>query len=101
MKIMTCTVPALAAAVAFSLAPARALPLYAEQTGLPCGRCHVDPAGGGPRTAFGNTFAANGHRLPGERTRRRRDDERGYGPGMMGDDGMMGGHGHHMMDPDR
>ena len=31
---------------------------------LACGRCHVSPAGGGPRTAFGNAFAANGHKVP-------------------------------------
>jgi hypothetical protein len=44
--------------------PAGALPSYAQQTGLACGRCHVSPAGGGPRTAFGNAFAANGHKVP-------------------------------------
>jgi len=44
--------------------PADALPAYAQQTGLACGRCHVNPAGGGARTAFGNTFAANGHKVP-------------------------------------
>ena len=44
--------------------PAVALPIYAKQTGLACGRCHVNPAGGGPRNAFGNAFAANGHKLP-------------------------------------
>ena len=44
--------------------PAGALPAYAQQTGLACGRCHVNPAGGGPRTAFGNAFAANGHKVP-------------------------------------
>jgi len=43
---------------------ADALPSYAQQTGLACGRCHVSPAGGGARTAFGNAFAANGHKLP-------------------------------------
>jgi mono/diheme cytochrome c family protein len=44
--------------------PADALPAYAQQTGLACGRCHVNPAGGGPRTSFGNAFAANGHKVP-------------------------------------
>ena len=44
--------------------PADALPSYAQQTGMACGRCHVSPAGGGPRTAFGNAFAANGHKVP-------------------------------------
>ena len=44
--------------------PAGALPSYAQQTGLACGRCHVSPAGGGARTAFGNAFLANGHKVP-------------------------------------
>ena len=44
--------------------PAAALPAYAQQTHLACGSCHVSPAGGGPRTAFGKAFAANGHKLP-------------------------------------
>ncbi len=46
---------------------ANALPAYAQQTGLPCGRCHTNPAGGGPRTAFGNAFAANGHKVPSKK----------------------------------
>ncbi len=46
---------------------AAATPAYAQQTGLPCGRCHTNPAGGGPRTAFGNAFAANGHKLPSKK----------------------------------
>lgn len=49
--------------------PASALPAYARQTGLSCGRCHVNPAGGGARTAFGNAFAANGHKVPGKSTK--------------------------------
>jgi hypothetical protein len=44
--------------------PADALPSYAKQTGLSCGSCHVNPAGGGARNAFGKAFAANGHKLP-------------------------------------
>jgi len=44
--------------------PAQATPAYASQTGLPCGKCHVNPAGGGERNAFGKAFAANGHKLP-------------------------------------
>ncbi len=43
---------------------AQATPAYASQTGLACGKCHVNPAGGGPNTAFGKAFAANGHKLP-------------------------------------
>jgi hypothetical protein len=52
------------AAVTVTPRQAQALPQYAAQTGLPCGRCHVSPAGGGPRTAFGKAFAANGHKVP-------------------------------------
>lgn len=44
--------------------PANATAAYASQTGLSCGRCHVNAAGGGARTAFGNAFAANGHKVP-------------------------------------
>ncbi len=46
---------------------ANATPAYAQQTGLSCGRCHTNPSGGGPRTAFGNAFAKNGHKVPGKR----------------------------------
>jgi len=45
---------------------ANATPGYASQTGFSCGRCHVSPSGGGPRTAFGEAFAANGHKVPGK-----------------------------------
>jgi hypothetical protein len=44
--------------------PANATASYAQQTGLACGRCHSNPAGGGSLTAFGKAFAANGHKLP-------------------------------------
>ncbi len=43
---------------------ADALPAYAQETGLACGRCHVNPAGGGARTSFGNAFLANGRKVP-------------------------------------
>lgn len=43
---------------------AQATPAYASQTGFPCGKCHVNPAGGGDRNAFGKAFAANGHKVP-------------------------------------
>lgn len=56
-----------AAAITISPQQAQALPAYAKQTGLPCARCHVNPAGGGPNTAFGKAFAANGHKLPKKR----------------------------------
>lgn len=45
---------------------AAATPVYAQQTGLPCGQCHVNPAGGGKLKAFGEKFQANGHKLPGK-----------------------------------
>jgi len=44
--------------------PASAMPAYAASTGKACGACHKNPAGGGPRNAFGEAFAANGHKLP-------------------------------------
>lgn len=55
------------AAVTLSSRQAEARPEYAQQTGLPCGRCHVNPAGGGANTAFGKAFAANGHKLSGKK----------------------------------
>ena len=44
--------------------PASAKPEYAAQTGLPCGRCHENPAGGGKLKAFGEKFKENGHKVP-------------------------------------
>lgn len=97
----------LAAVLAFALtagvlAPgsARALPKYARLTGFSCGQCHVNPAGGGPRNAFGLAFAANGRHLTGQTPGRdgfdgERDEGpdmmRGYGWGMMGGGDMMFG----------
>lgn len=52
------------AVVTLSPRQAHALPAYTAQTKLPCGKCHVNPAGGGARNAFGDAFAANGHKLP-------------------------------------
>jgi hypothetical protein len=46
---------------------ATALPAYSSSTGKACGACHQNPAGGGPRNAFGTAFAANGHKLPGKK----------------------------------
>ena len=46
--------------------PAQALPKYSADTKLRCGRCHLNPSGGGPLTALGKAFAANGHKLPKE-----------------------------------
>ena len=44
---------------------AQAKPEFAAQTGKPCGVCHQNPAGGGPRKPFGEAFHANGNKLPG------------------------------------
>lgn len=42
---------------------AQATPAYAQQTGKPCGYCHVSAGGGGPLKAAGKKFQANGHKL--------------------------------------
>ena len=42
---------------------AQAKPEFAAQTGLPCGQCHVNPAGGGKLKTFGEKFKANGFKL--------------------------------------
>jgi hypothetical protein len=55
-----------AAIVVVAPREAAATPAYAQQTGMPCGQCHVSPAGGGKLTAFGSKFQANGHKLPGK-----------------------------------
>src|SRR5512138_175160 len=39
---------------------AHALPEYGTRTGEPCATCHVNPAGGGPRTARGALWIAAG-----------------------------------------
>ena len=45
---------------------AAATPAYAQQTGMACGGCHVNTAGGGKLTATGSKFQANGHKMPGK-----------------------------------
>jgi len=45
---------------------ASAKPEFAAQTGLPCGQCHVNPAGGGKLKSFGEKFKANGFKVPGK-----------------------------------
>jgi hypothetical protein len=54
---------ALGAAALVSSKPASAKPEFAAQTGLPCGRCHENPAGGGKLKAFGEKFKANGNKI--------------------------------------
>ena len=39
---------------------AYALPEFATHTGEPCSTCHVNPAGGGPRTMRGSLWIAAG-----------------------------------------
>ena len=60
-----CAIFGLLFAATMVLAPreAAATPAYAQQTGKPCGQCHVNPAGGGKLTSFGSKFQANGHKL--------------------------------------
>lgn len=54
---------ALVATITLGPRPAAALPQYAAQTKLPCGQCHVSPAGGGTLKPFGQKFKDNGHKL--------------------------------------
>jgi hypothetical protein len=42
---------------------ASAKPEFAAQTGLPCGQCHSNPAGGGKLKSFGEKFKANGNKV--------------------------------------
>ncbi|HML08914.1 MAG TPA: hypothetical protein VK430_12415 [Xanthobacteraceae bacterium] len=42
---------------------ASATPAYAQQTGKPCGFCHVNPSGGGKLTGAGQKFQAAGHKM--------------------------------------
>lgn len=52
---------ALAGFLLFAFHPvAHALPEYATRTGEPCSTCHVNPAGGGPRTMRGSLWIAAG-----------------------------------------
>src|SRR3990172_3267328 len=46
------------AAMVTLVRPTAALPDYAAKTGQACGTCHVNSAGGGPRTPLGQRFEA-------------------------------------------
>jgi hypothetical protein len=52
-----------AAAFVSSAQHAQAKPEYAAKEGKPCGYCHVNPAGGGPRNAKDKQYEANGHKF--------------------------------------
>jgi hypothetical protein len=52
-----------AAAVLISPTSVNAKAEFAAQTGLPCGQCHSNPAGGGKLKAFGEKFKANGFKV--------------------------------------
>jgi len=54
---------ALASIVVLAPREAAATQQYAAQTKSACGRCHVNPAGGGPRNATGQRFEKNGHKF--------------------------------------
>jgi hypothetical protein len=67
LALATATAAAIFAAgmMLLSAAPtAQATPQFAQQTGLPCTRCHVKPTGGMPLKPFGKRFMANGNKLP-------------------------------------
>ena len=53
----------LSAAVLFAPRDAVAKAEISQQTGLPCGQCHANPAGGGDLKAFGKKFKANGYKV--------------------------------------
>jgi ABC-type uncharacterized transport system ATPase subunit len=58
-------VTALLAGVAvIGATPANAKPEFAAQTGMPCGQCHQNPAGGGKLKSYGEKFKANGNKVP-------------------------------------
>jgi hypothetical protein len=46
------------------VSPAQAKPEFAAQTGMPCGNCHQNPAGGGKLKPMGEKFKANGNKMP-------------------------------------
>jgi hypothetical protein len=70
LRILGAVVTAILVGGALSLSvpkSAIALPAYSSSTGKACGACHQNSTGGGPRNAFGEAFAANGHKLPSKK----------------------------------
>ena len=53
----------LTGAAILSSRPAQATAPFAQQTGLPCARCHAPPVPAGPLTPFGQDFKNNGNRV--------------------------------------
>jgi cytochrome c5 len=66
--VLTCgTAAALVIVGATSLMisrPAVATAQFAAETKLSCAACHTNPQGGGPLTALGEKFKANGNKMP-------------------------------------
>jgi hypothetical protein len=50
-------------AILISPTSVSAKPEFAAQTGLPCGQCHTNQAGGGKLKPFGEKFKANGFKV--------------------------------------
>lgn len=57
------TVLLAAVVLAATLRQAEATPVFAQQSKMPCGGCHLNPAGGGKRNSFGERFKAKGNKL--------------------------------------
>jgi len=67
LSVSACTlgVAALVGAVMLVVTPheVSAKAEFSQQTSLPCGQCHSNPAGGGKLKAFGERFKANGNKV--------------------------------------
>jgi hypothetical protein len=61
---LTATAVTVAAVSMTASRQAQATVAFAQQTGRPCGQCHVGPSGVGPLKPFGQKFKDNGNRLP-------------------------------------
>jgi hypothetical protein len=63
--ILAAAMLTLTGAIMVSLRQAQATNVYAQQTGVPCGGCHVSSLTGYRKlNAFGERFKANGYKLP-------------------------------------